>query len=252
MANHPQSKNRFYPIQGFNNYFINKQTQEVLCKEDSDGLPVILDKYPVSSGKDNYFAVFFNGKNQYIHRLMAETFLPGPQKEHVNHIDGNKQNNNITNLEWNTPKENAQHAVRTGLTTFDSLHKATHQYNIDGTYVASFGSVKEAYDKTGIQKQLISKVISGARKHAGGFRWSRELSDKLEPLDVKLLKCFRIQFYDGTTKDVYAGGKNGQDFFTELTELVGEGYIRSRVAREASAGEVTFINKHRVEKIYFK
>lgn len=49
--------------------------------------------------------------SMFIHRLMALTFLPNPEnKEEVNHIDGNKLNNNLSNLEWVTKKENMLHA----------------------------------------------------------------------------------------------------------------------------------------------
>ena len=70
--------------------------------------------------KDGYecFSVQNGGQIKYrrVHKVLAETFIPNPKnKEHVNHIDGNKSNNYISNLEWNTPKENTNHAVLYGL-----------------------------------------------------------------------------------------------------------------------------------------
>lgn len=51
-----------------------------------------------------------------VHRLLAQHFIANPEnKPYINHIDGNPLNNTLDNLEWVTPKENSQHAVRTGL-----------------------------------------------------------------------------------------------------------------------------------------
>lgn len=55
-------------------------------------------------------------KTSYLHRLVAENFIPNPDnKLTVNHLDANKLNNNVTNLEWATSSENNQHAWDQGL-----------------------------------------------------------------------------------------------------------------------------------------
>lgn len=78
---------------------------------------------PIANKRTGYFQVSLWKNNKgtwfYIHRLLAQAFIPNPEgKPEVNHKDGNRQNNSLDNLEWATRIENAQHAVRTGLRTY--------------------------------------------------------------------------------------------------------------------------------------
>lgn len=74
-----------------------------------------------------FVALTLNGKTSQpkIHRLVGETFIPNPLNlPQINHLDGNKLNNNDWNLTWCTPSENILHAFKYGLSNQKGEHNA--------------------------------------------------------------------------------------------------------------------------------
>lgn len=78
--------------------------------------PKLVKKTASLNKKRGYLYVRTSNKNLQVHRLVASAFLPNPDnKPEVNHKDGKKTNNHVSNLEWVTTSENAQHAIKNGL-----------------------------------------------------------------------------------------------------------------------------------------
>lgn len=107
-----------------------------------------------------------NVKTVKIHRLVAETFVPNPNDlSEVNHIDGNKQNNNVENLEWVSHQENMIHAHKTGLTKDESK---LSRYEIDfmrKNYIprdSKFG-IRAFARNTGLSSSHITRIIHGEK-----------------------------------------------------------------------------------------
>lgn len=102
-----------YKITGYNTEYIIYENGDIFnCKTGKKIKP-----YTNGVG---YFRVAFykDGKRieKYVHRLLAEAFIPNPQNKYfINHIDGNPSNNSLSNLEWCTKSENAIHAYKLGL-----------------------------------------------------------------------------------------------------------------------------------------
>lgn len=107
-----------------------------------------------SPTKDGYFSVILhlrNGEKGFrVHRIVALAFIDNPEsKPYVNHIDGNKRNNVVTNLEWVTPRENTLHAIKIGLMP-PTKCIGVIQYDLDGTKIRKFPSLSEASRSTKI------------------------------------------------------------------------------------------------------
>lgn len=134
----------------------------------------------LSPSKRGYlvFSCLIEGKHKLVnvHRCVAIEFIPNPNNlSQVNHIDGDKTNADVSNLEWVSAQENILHARRTGLHISDG-DKAVIQIK-DGKIIAEFKSASEAERITGIKRCNICNVCrnycwNGHNcKTAGGFEW---------------------------------------------------------------------------------
>ncbi|WP_145471266.1 NUMOD4 domain-containing protein [Staphylococcus pettenkoferi] len=103
-----------------------------------------------------YKRVSFNGKGHRVHRLVALYFIDNPlNKEEVNHIDGNKFNNNVENLEWVTGEENNNHALKENINFRPlSKEKVINIYN----YYRSNKNIKEVCNRFNISRSTLYQI----------------------------------------------------------------------------------------------
>lgn len=114
----------------------------------------------VALSKDNGY------HNKLVHRLVAEAFIPNPNNYPcVNHKDGNKSNNSVSNLEWCTIKQNLHHAVETGLAPDWCRIKRPVTIRKDNE-ILHFETMKDCAEFFGFKKGWVQNRI---RKHGCKF-----------------------------------------------------------------------------------
>lgn len=154
-------------IENYPNYTISDKGEIINTNTNKELKPYIR--------KDGYVVATLSkgGKKYkcYLHRLVAETFIPNPDNLfQVNHKDEDKTNNCVSNLEWITPKDNCNYGTRNerqGL----GHSKPIEQYDLEGNFIKEWDSAAQIERDLGFNHSNISKCCLGRYNVAYNYKW---------------------------------------------------------------------------------
>lgn len=228
-----------------------------------DGLYLVSDDGKVFSTRTNkilkqgmrgeyrYVEINVNGvaKKEYVHRLVAEAFLPNPNNlPIVNHKDENPRNCNVNNLEWCTHKYNTNYGTcieriiknmpdKKGANSILSV--PIYQYDLEGNLIAKHDGMREAARQTGLSSVSISKACNGKLKQYAGYVWTKEKKFAYD-------KEMKLNFHNGAIL-MYDTSGNLIRRFDDPRELKKEGFSQiccNRVCRGERKTYKGYVFKH--------
>ncbi len=177
----------FRDIKGYENiYQISNYGRVKSLKRIIDKNHIVYEKIlKLNISNNGYYtiALYKNKRSKYftVHRLLAKTFISNPQNfPVVNHIDQNKLNVIISNLEWCTYKYNSTESYRLTNRKGSMLNKKGElcpnsikviQYDLNNNFIKEWASMHDASRSLNISYQNIWKVCRGTRKQTGGYIW---------------------------------------------------------------------------------
>lgn len=155
-----------------------RSLDRVLIQKNGTGRPVkgkVMKHFIDDSG---YPRIALNASNKFkVHRLVALAFIPNPEnKPCVNHLDFDRTNPSVHNLEWATVKENHHHSRNAGRIKNPSGFNCSSSKAVIAIEIATgnrktFGSQKLAAKELGLHQTHVNGVITGRDKSTGGYKF---------------------------------------------------------------------------------
>jgi hypothetical protein len=149
----------FYLVSNLGNVFSNK-TKKILKTCNTKGY--------------RYITIYtHNGQKTFsVHRLVAKAFIENKcNKPYINHINENKSDNMVSNLEWCTHLENMNHGTRNARISMTAKKKPVARCDFEtGEVIQVYESTKEAF-RDGYNRESVSRAARGIHSHHKGFKW---------------------------------------------------------------------------------
>lgn len=219
-------------VEGFEGFYAVNELGKVLSKHNKGK---ILN--PIKHSRGYLYVNLYSPtkkRRAFVHRLVLESFSPTDNVGlEVNHIDGNKHNNSLENLEWVTPRENVKHARENDLLTQVT---PVNQYTLNGKFLNSFPSISKASESTEVGYSVIRGAIRGTHKSAGGFLWR-----KTRMVNSDLVITERISGTKNNEKPVMQFSKDGR--FLRRFKSIAEASKQTGIGYAAVAKCVSGVNR---------
>lgn len=147
-----------YEVSSYGRLWSNISHRELRTYINSDGY--VMATFPISGVK----------KRRMMHRIVANAFIPNTEgKPQINHIDANRTNNHVENLEWCTPSENTRHSFKLGISK-GTPHHEKPVVRSDGKL---YNSMSDAARDLNVPYSYIRDVCNGTQKTTRGYGFQR-------------------------------------------------------------------------------
>lgn len=194
---------------------------------------------------NGYYIVKIKKKSYTVHRLVAMTYIKNPDNHPVvNHIDENKLNNKVENLEWVTQQENCNAHTK------PIFHeRKVIQKDLEGNVIRIHDSITKAGESIGLTRHAVNKVCIGENKTAGGYKWEYENQEHNYVLDVDLTNAKEIKDFENYY--IFSNGKifnkQRKSFMKDCINAHGSHYITLSKSRNEKSNKYV----HNLVATYF-